>query len=268
MLDFHVKPMRGNKQASKLVKQWPDRLEAFIEELPRQIAVRLRQDIVNGAPNDLPKYPDMLKAVQFPRQGDWAMAGVVPPGWNFSQRLKQSDVERTIIDVFPKVVAGKVVSEAAVVLERNNPWTLNTLPWEPTRREASLRARRVSADDVKQVEAQRERDKAAIIAELRPLGVPIRPKGKVLLQRRVSRDIAFEILRREKGIGMPGKAHWRPAVRAIFTQHLKQVMQELAPWMSDSENGDWEKPMNLPAEAPSVIKRVQEFQKRIVPGGA
>lgn len=268
MLEFHVKPAPGNKKTRKLIDQWPHRLEAFIEALPRRIAEQLHQDVVKLAPSDLPGYPDMLKAVEFPRQGDWQIAGVIPPGWNFSQRLKTSDAQRTILTVKPKMVGGKVVSEAAVVLARNNPWTMATLPWEPTRREASLVSRRVNEQDVKDIEQQRQLDRPAIVAELRELGVSIRPKDKVLLGRRVTRDLAFEILRREKGIGVPGHAHWRPAVQAIFSQHLKKTMKELAPWMSDPENEEWEARQNLPVEAASVIKRVQEFQKRIVPGGA
>jgi len=153
-------------------------------------------------------------------------------------------------------------------LARSNPWTMGTLPYEPSKQEASVRSRRVDEKDVQAVEKKREADKDAIIQELRSLGVPIRATGKVLLERRVSRDIAFEVLRREKGIGMPGKAHWRPAVRAIYTQHFKRAMEEFGLWMADPDNEEWQKNRNLPIEAESVIEQVQEFQDRIVPGGA
>jgi len=145
---------------------------------------------------------------------------------------------------------------------------MGTLPYEPSKQEASVRSRRVDEKDVQAVEKKREADKDAIIQELRSLGVPIRATGKVLLERRVSRDIAFEVLRREKGIGMPGKAHWRPAVRAIYTQHFKRAMEEFGLWMADPDNEEWQKNRNLPIEAESVIEQVQEFQDRIVPGGA
>jgi len=268
MLDFYLKEDKNNKLAWKLAEEWPDRLKAFTLALPQDVAKMVYEDVLKLAPTDIPKYPEMLKVVQFPEQQGWQVMGIIPPGWNYSQRLKSSDVQRTVLYVLPKVRAGKVVSEAAVVLERNNPWTMNTLPYEPKRVEASLRARRVDEQDVKRIEQQREADKSKIISELRSLGVPIRAEGKVLLERRVSRDIAFEVLRREKGIGVPGKAHWRPAVRAIFTQHFKRAMEELGPWMADPKDEGWEEDRNLPIEAASVIKRVQEFQDRIAPDGA
>ena len=268
MLEFYIKEEPKNKDARKLVSEWQDRLDAFILALPQEIAQRVHLDVQKLAPTDIPKYPEMLKVVQFPRQGDWQLIGVIPPGWNYSQRLKGSDLQRTIIYVLPKMRGGEVVSQAAVVLSRNNPWTMNTLPYEPKKTEASLRARRISERDVKAIEVKRNADKKAIEEELRALGVPIRATGKVLLERRVSRDIAFEVLRREKGIGMPGKAHWRPAVRAIYTQHFKKAMEELGVWMADPDNEEWEEDRNLPIEAASVIKKVQEFQDRIVPDGA
>lgn len=267
MIKFYVKAKKENKKVLKMTRQWEERLDAVVNALPQRVAEQLREGVAKGAPKDLPKYPDVLEAVRFPMQGDWVVAGVIPPGWCYNQRLKSSDAQRTILDVFPEVVAGKVVSEAAVVLQRNNPWTMNTLPYEPTKREALVRSRRVSEKDAKSIEQMREKDRAAITAELRGLGVPIRATGKVLLERRVSRDIAFEVLRREKGIGMPGKAHWRPAVRAIFTQHLKKTMKELGAWMSDPDNAEWKQRSDLPVEAASVIERVQAFQDRIAPGG-
>lgn len=268
MLEFYLKEAPNNKLAWKLKDEWSERLAAFILALPQEVAKDVRLDVMKLAPADIPKYPDMLKVVQFPRQGDWQLMGIIPPGWNYSQRLKTSDAQRTILEIHPKMKGGEVVSQAAVVLSRNNPWTMQTLPYEPNRREASIRSRRVDEKAVKVVEKEREAQKTVIIQELRSLGVPVRAKGKVLLQRRVSRDIAFEVLRREKGIGMPGKAHWRPAVRAVYTQHFKSAMEELGVWMADPENEAWREDRNLPIEAASVIKRVQEFQDRIVPGGA
>ena len=268
MLKFFIKPDPENKLAWKLTSEWQERLEAFQLALPQDVAKDVHLDITKLAPTDIPKYPDMLKVVQFPRQGDWRIIGVVPPGWNYSQRLKTSDAQRTILDIAPKMRGGEVVSQAAVVLARNNPWTMQTLPYEPKKEEASIRARRVDEKYVQVVEKKIEARKAVIIQELRSLGVPIRETGKVLLQRRVSRDIAFEVLRREKGIGMPGKAHWRPAVRAVYTQHIKSALRELGQWMSDPENEEWREDRNLPIEAASIIKRLQEFQDRIVPDGA
>lgn len=268
MLKFYFKEKPGNKRAYKLAEEWTDRLNAFMLALPQEIAKRVHEDVTSFAPVDIPDYPKMLKVVQFDEQQGWRIVGVLPPGWSYSQRLRISDVQRTALYILPKLRGGEVVSKAAVVLERNNPWTMDTLPYEPKKDEASIRARRVDESDIKKVEEQRTADKAKIISELRSLGVPIRETGKVLLERRVSRDIAFEVLRREKGIGMPGKAHWRPAVRAVYTQHFKKAMEELFVWMVDPEDTRWKENRDLPVESSSVIKRVQEFQDRIVPGGA
>lgn len=266
MIKFYTEQKPNNKNAYKLMEQWPLRLKAFIKALPMQVAGDVFEDVKKFAPSDIPSYPDMLDLAQFPEQQGWNIVGVVAPSGTTSHRLRSVDVQRTVLYVRPKVIRGLAVSVAAVILERNNPWTMDTLPYEPQRREATVVSRRVSEKDVRRIETERRQNIRDVVVELRRAGAQIRPKGKVLLERRVSRDLAFEVLRREKGIGGPGKAHWRPAVHAVYTQHFKNAMEKLGVWMSDPDNNKWKEDKNFPEEETSMIERVQEFQDRIVPG--
>lgn len=261
-MKFQVTSVHRNVIVKELLDEWPARLKAFVEALPAMLGKDLLDAVKQGAPSDIEGYPDMLRLVRFQEIEGWGVVGAVPPGWAFSQRLRSVDVKRTVLYVRPKVLRGIVISQAAVVLERNNPWTLGTLPYEPKRHEASLMSRRVSEREATEIEKRRQADMQSIRNELRGLpGVQLRPEGDIKITRRVSRDIAFEVVRREFGYNMPGKAHWRPATRQLREAFLKRAMAELFPWVSDPSNTKWKSGADdLPQERAGVAKRVQDFQ--------
>jgi len=137
---------------------------------------------------------------------------------------------------------------------------MDTLPYEPNRREASILSRRVTEREAQPIESARRRELDDVKAELRDLGVQMRPKGKVLLSRRVSRDIAFEILRREFGYPpTPGVAHWRPAIH-MLPKLSEREFKQLFGWFANPGDSQYTSVGALEVEKPSVMKRVQKFQ--------
>lgn len=255
------------KRVLKLVGQWEDRINAIIKVFPQAVATETLKSIVAGAPNDLEGYPDMLRVRDIPSVGGWEMSAIMPPGWAFSQRLRQIDAKRTVLYVRPKVVGGQVVDEGAVVLERLNPWTMDTLPYEPDRRGASILSRRVTEREARIIEFEKKRSMHEVQVELRGLGIALRPKGKVTLSRRVTRDLAYEVMRYEFGIPpVTGRAHWKPAIRQVPVVARKEF-KKFFKWFSFPSDQTYKSARDLPYEKASAIRRIQKFQNLIAGAG-
>ena len=261
---FTIRADPNNKQVLRLMETWEQRIAAIITAMPQRVAARFLTEVSGAAPTDIEGYPDMMRVKTVQGKLGWEITGVIPPGWAFSQRLRSVDVQRTVLYVRPQVAGGEVVSEAAVVLSRYNPWTMDTLPYEPTRREAAITSRRITEREVRPIEADRRRD---VEQELRDLGVQLRPKGKVLLSRRVSRNLAFEILRREFGVPpIRGRAHWRPAVQKV-PRLAEREFKALFRWFAYPGESRYTGVGPLEMEKASVIRRVQKFQDLVAGGG-
>lgn len=130
-----------------------------------------------------------------------------------AKRAEELPTDRTVVYVYPRRALEK--PSGVQVLSRFNPWPLDQMPFTPSRKEAHLVFRRVSAREVQAVRVRRRDDatqwRPALLQvgvrteklEL-PKGVPLRP------------DLYFQALRVEFG-GSSAKAypHWRPALRAV-----------------------------------------------------
>jgi hypothetical protein len=261
-----ITEMKSNKEVYALLDEWEERTQAVVAALPRMVAEDVLNEIKKDAPKDITGYPDMLQVVSIPKARDWAIFGIVPEGSAGTQRLEAVDVQRTVLYVRPKIIRG-IASPAAVVLERKNPWTMDTLPYEPKLREASLISRRVTEHEVKAIENQRNKEREAVEVELRELGVQLRSKGKVLVERRVTRDLAWEVLRHEFGIPpVRGKAHWRPAVAKWKQFAEARLKKDLLPWVADPENSDWRRGDTVPDGKASAIDDLQRFEEIVMTG--
>ena len=259
-----VKQSPKNKRPMKFIGELPERVEAIVKTFPQLIAEDVLKLVQSGAPRDIEGYPGMLRVKDIPSIQGWELTAILPPGWASSHRLRSIDVKRTVLYVRPKVKGGVVVEPATVVLERNNPWTMDTLPYEPSRFEASMLSRRVTEKEARQIEVRRREDLRAIRIELKDLGVQLRPTAKVLLGRRVTRDIAFEVLRHEFGIApIQGRAHWKPALRSVSSTGVKKALKALEDWIAKPSDLGYRSAEDLPYEKASVVKRIQRFQELV-----
>lgn len=262
---LNIREMRGNKHVWKLLEQWPERIEAITTAMPQIVARQILAEIQATAPTGIAKYPDMLGVYELPREKGWAQAAVAPPPSVFYQRIPASEYVRTILYVEPKVVAG-VSDESAVVLSRENPWTANTLPFEPSQEIARVVTRQVKTLEVERREMELKKALPKVKAELKELGVAIRQKSQPI-KRKVIRDYAFEIIRREFSIPpVTGKAHWRPALRKISTEFAPRAFDELYEWFADPANREWKSSAgSAPPMKGSVAKRIARFQEMVTP---
>jgi len=265
-IDVRLTPQ--GKRTLKHVEQLPERIEAIVKTFPQLVAFDVLKLIQSTAPNDIEGYPKMLRVKDIPDIQGWQITAILPPGWAASQRLRSVDVKRTVLYVKPKVKGGEVVEPATVVLERHNPWTMDTLPYEPSRFEASMTSRRVEEKEARKIETWRRQDLPMVRKELQELGVALRPPAKVLLSRRVTRDIAFEVLRREFGVPpVQGRAHWRPAIRMVPNIMARRSLKSLEDWLSKTSDLTYRSANDLPIEKASALKRLSRFQELVSAGG-
>lgn len=260
-----IRDMPENKLVYRLLEQWPDRLDAIAEVMPQIVARLAVEEIKSMAPRGIQGYPDMLGVYELPPEKGWKTAVIAPPPAVFYQRIPASEYARTILYVEPKIVAG-VSDESAVVLSRENPWTPNTLPFEPSKNIAKVISRQVKSLEVERREAELKKVLPAVKAELKELGVAIRQKPQPV-KRKVIRDYAFEIIRHEFSVPpVSGKAHWRPALRKIPGQFAPIAFRKLYDWFADPTNRDWKSSAgSAPPARGSVVKRIQRFQEMVMP---
>lgn len=262
-----IKPRPYNRKVELLVSELDERTKAIIEWLPYLVARETMKDVINGAPRDVPGYPKMLKLRQIELRDVDSTIGIIAPGYAHSRRLSAQDATVTLL--FIKAVrrmnpdTGKrESSKVARLIAKHSPWTMGTLPIELPRNLATMRALRVSEREVKKVEEMRMADLPGIVGTLRKWGVTLRTRGQKI-ERRATRDLAFEVLRREFGIEAKHRAHWRPALRTARTAHVDAALKGLLRWLAIPSERRWKKRLVIKKEQPGVAKRIKRFQDAV-----
>lgn len=264
-LGIRFKP-RDKRKMQDLIRKLDVRVEAIIRHFPHEIAKLYLEDIQSMAPEDIPGYPKMLKLRELKHSDADSVFGVVAPGYAHSSRLRGGDAKVTTIWVKARVYQGEQ-DPGAIILARHSPWTMDTLPYEPEKLWASLVSRRVTESEATRVVATQKKNRELVKRQLADANVRYTPRSHpVLLQRRVSRDIAFEVLRREFGLTKPHVAHWRPALRRARTSHVTAVLKKMLRWFTVPSERRWERDVVAKPERASTAKRVREFQDRIAGG--
>jgi hypothetical protein len=177
-----IKQKPYNERVFKLVSQLTERVEAIIENLPAEVAEEFLRELEGKAPDDIEGYPKMLQIRKLDLKDVDSVVGVVAPGYAHSMRLRGADVQRTILYIKPKVIRGES-DPSAVVLSRRNPWTMETLPYEPHRSQASITSRRVSVREAQKIQRMRLSERAIVDRELRALGTRVERAHPQLLTR-------------------------------------------------------------------------------------
>ena len=263
-LEIRIDPKAYNKRVELLVSELDERCAAIIDWLPFMVAGSTLTDIKGGAPGDIAGYPKMLKLRDVPVKGVDRTVAIMVPGYAHSQRLRASDSPVTLLFIkavkrFNEETGKREAIGAAKLLAQHSPWTMSTLPVELPRKWGTMRAVRATAREVEKIEEMRREDLPEVTRTLIEHGMTIR-KGTEKISRRVTRDLAFEVLRREFGIEAKHRAHWRPAIRAAQREHVDEALKKLLRWFVVPGERRWKKNLVIKKERASVAKRVKRFQ--------
>lgn len=261
-----IRQKPSNRYAYKVVDELPERIQAIIEKMPLWAAEEFLEQLMRRGPQDIPNYLKKLRIHRFRDPKADHVFGVVLPGYEHSHKLTLDDVSQTIIYVTQRRKARP--DRGVEVLERYNPWTMGTLPYDPGRA-AAITSRKVTEREVGLIRDRRTRDRSRVDPELRELGIEVSRSHPTLLSRKVSRDIVFEALRREFGVaGNPHQPHLRSSLRAVQNTAIPRLFRtRMMRYLSVSTEQRWKKPVRVKMGKASIPRRVRALQDFVIEGG-
>lgn len=204
------------RRSLKLLKQLPERMKLMERWVTYELAQRMHDEVVEGIPTGK-AHSRYRKSIVLRR--------VLVPGGRTSFSVSVDPKASGVKEVDPATLVVFVKSRRRRlrrpppqirVLERYNPWTLDTLPFLPGRDEAVIVSRPVSPQEVQAVAEARRRDASIWKTELARTGSIVRKKDKLSFPKQAGSivpDVMFEGLRLERGLsGAKATPHWRPAL--------------------------------------------------------
>lgn len=207
-----VEPLRPNEDLAVLANQWPKRTRKLIDMFAYLLTADTKKELVGRIPNQdqYKTYKNSVRMASVSGTEGFYVISANPK----ARRVKAIVTEKVLLYVRPRRRLGRVAPEITV-LEKYSPWTAETMPFTPKRRDAVVVSRRVSASEVKKIARKRRRERPKWSVELAKVGVrEVRKDRQVQIPKgvRAVPDVAFEGLRLEFGIGVKPVAHWRPAI--------------------------------------------------------
>lgn len=110
-----------------------------------------------------------------------------------------------------------------IILEKYGPWTIETIPFVPSPRQAQVVLKTVSPAQMKAVQAQNQFNSKSISVLMDRLGVVFQNRTDVYEELRVIRDFEVDAIAWEYGVRDGGRPHWRPSLRWLKTQGVKRL---------------------------------------------
>ncbi len=273
-LQIKLEMDRDAKRAFQMVREWPTRWKNFKSELVYEMADYVYEGVSKKIPSaaEFKSYRKALRVSQ--------ITGLPSDTVGYAVEARANDKEmesasRVIVYVRAKK-AMPGTRNRAEVLERFNPWTLDTLPFMPTKDEAVLVRRKVRIKQVAEVARDKRATKSQWMPALNKMGVRASQlKGKI--QKALSGK-APEFAPRAIGLEFPdvtrttktaGPPPWRHTL-IDFTRHeLPRFMQkrpELARWVTDPSSKDWLSPTRPKSKLQAnKLKAFDRFQKLVGP---
>ena len=264
---FSFKQTAKTTQTRRLIDELPKRAEAMQRYFVYQMAEHLHREVRARLPAGA-EYSALRDSFEVVR-GNSAQPVYAVRSAPVAEAASKLDAKKTVIYVKAKRV-GFTVSPDVAVLEAYSPWTLDTLPFSPPSREATLVHRKVSEREVDRVRKTRLREKPVWRRKLFEKGA--RQKGSVrkldLSRTRSVPDTAFSSLNLEFGMGTKSASHWRPALASIRHGSAAKDVTNSSPYrraLSDPKFRAWEQWKRLGETKVSLseLAKYEAFQDRL-----
>ena len=188
-----------------------------------------------------------------------------------SKRVRKMDVAKTVIYVRAKKRLNRP-DPAVMLLEDKGPWTADTIPFWPSKREASVIQRKVSKEEAEKVSKMQKPNEGKIRAELLDLGKRVKKKkpgkpGHVGRKGKAVVDVAMQALDMEFGSsGGPSNPIFRKSVRAIKKgmKRLPEKYRVIKQAMLDPNSKKYKGyPPRVPKISSSEASKFMGFQTRL-----
>jgi hypothetical protein len=226
LLRFTFGLSRETKKARQLMGEWKDRGKSLRRHIAYTVAYNAQQEMMERIPKgeDWAAYRSSLQLVEVAGLGDAdSFALRANPR---SRTVRSVDAPDTLLYIRSRPRLRRA-SLRVQILEKYNPWTLQTLPFTPDRSEAKIISRKVTPREVQQVQRRRIRDQIKWRRELIAAGVRVpvvRPEKRKMPK--TTPDVAHEAFRLEFGIGRKPEPHWRPTMQLVMRQGVRDLKRD------------------------------------------
>lgn len=259
------------KNLTAMVDTLSERAEAFERFVVSEIAEAAHEQIVSRAPQDkdLPgDYKHALEVVKV--DGRDASYAIVYRGNPVV--VSDYDPEKTVLYIqFNGSKGDPKVRELFAALMRFQPFTMDTMPLDVPRDTGFVVARVVTKAEVTLVRKRVNQQKNAIVRVVSTKGDGV-TSAKAFNHNTalLYSDLAFQVLRKELGIGLAKKPHWRPALLNVRSDAslIKNMMmsdESLRLWNDPSFQGFLKMGILKTTVSESSVEDLDDFQEKIIP---
>jgi hypothetical protein len=188
-----------------------------------------------------------------------------------SRRVRKIDVPKTVIYVRAKKLLNKP-DPAVMLLEDKGPWTADTIPFWPSKREASVVQRKVTKKEADKVAKMQKPNMGKIRAELLDMGRRVKKKkpgdpGHIKRGSKAIPDVAMQALDLEFGTaGGPSRPVFRKTIRRIKKgiRRLPAKHRIITQAMFDPNSKSYKSyPPRMKKISSSEASKFAGFQKRL-----
>lgn len=257
---MRVKVSKGTASTLRMLKDWKKRARSYMDYNLYNLVDHVQEDVVSRLPGEA---AELGKSMQMVR-----VTGATPSYLLRFQPVAQAVEKDEQNSVILEVVSKRPLIEAPrreQILVDYSPWTLDTLPYTPSLRFATVVKRKVSEGAVRRVRKERKRDKSWR-QEMYRAGIRV-PRVKKAGSVKAVSDLRLQSVTLEFGLGGAYKPHWRPAISKNMRRFSRSVKKDRTARkiLNDPNFKGWTKwPLPLAHKvSPAGLTPYQGFQKTL-----
>lgn len=250
-----------NKWTLKLIRELGERLESAMEQVTRDAAAFMLEEVKARAP-DLKGFNAWYDGLVLSRvNSQLGPMYVIGASGGGSGKLDEDEIATSVLVFKPR--KGSEPTREMLFLMETSPYTPDLIPFQPPKGRMDVEVRSVSPAEVEKVREGLIREWPKMRRAAKRAGIDIPEQPASFAEEEVTRNLAFQVLRAEFGIGQPVQAHWRPALRAL-KKEFPGLAERLYRTIGDPRYSGWRRQTMPPSQLKGEeFRAVDDFQKRL-----
>lgn len=272
MFSITVRATSGTEGRMALIKEWPERMEHVQPMVPYLAADYVHKYIRSKLPRgaDYRAYRQGLEVAKVRGVGEGEVAYVVQVNMS-SPLVRKIRPNQILLYVHAKKRATRT-DPAVAILEKYNPWTVDSLPFTPDPKLGYVKTKKVRGTIVVKTTTARQRQRSAWSRELNNVGHrDIHKDRRLKIPKKVQilPAIALEAMKLEFGLGgSKQRPFWRLGVRHALQggiQHALRNPKYLVFPLTKPSYKLWKKwpPRTKHFVQVAQVKKYGDFQKKL-----
>lgn len=246
--------------------EWRKRFEWFLYEFGRRATYMFHEKLLDNLDSvvGIEDYKNRLVIAEMRqrKKRSWfAIAALAKSPGN-----AEFDGRTTLLNVVPRFKNGLGADPVTEILANYGPWTIDTIPFIPSVRQAAVVISAVKADEIVKVANVNLANSGNVSALMSRYNLAFEPRFVVWKKLRVVPDWAVEAVKIEYGLSENSKAHWRPTLKWMRSQGIRELSKTKVltrVWFDPSFTGFKNKKRVQIKLTETELKEIQEFQNKI-----